>query len=267
MAETRFLTQWIWLQSPIPPHLAFLTSILNTTLPHKVQTMAEIYISQRSPKNKPMKPSPSSLNQNEQPQQKNQFKNKFIKYLSDKGEILCKCVALPTAHHFPILSWNVSLCLVPAVLADGFYFSISKAFRNLFLDFEACSMATSPHWWPWLVKKNLLSLCLFKTLLPVESSIFFKLLKSLGFRKRNTHSETLSASPFIQFLTSRGKNRMLFNHKAPWACAFSKLQLNYSGKNLALYDCLLLFLRFTGQFFSCDTYLDVCLNSCGRNGV
>lgn len=153
MAETRFLTQWIWLQSPTPPHLAFLTSILNTTLPHKVQTMAEIYISQRSPKNKSMKPSPSSLTQNEQPQQKNQFKNKFIKYLSDKGEILCKRVALPTAHHFPILSWTVSLCLVPAVLADGFHFSISKAFRNLFLDFEACSMATSPHWWPWLVKK------------------------------------------------------------------------------------------------------------------
>lgn len=166
---------------------------------------------------------------------KNQFKNKFIKYLSDKGEILCKRVALPAAHHFPILSWTVSLCLVPAVLADGFHFSISKAFRNLFLDFEACSVATSPHWWPWLVKKNLCFPCVCSKLYCLwKAWFFFKLLKSLGFRKRNTHSETLSASPFIQFLTSRGKNRMSFNHKAPWACAYSKLQLNYSGKNLAL---------------------------------
>lgn len=79
MAETRFLTQWIWLQSPTPPHLAFLTSILNTTLPHKVQTMAEIYISQRSPKNKSMKPSPSSLTQNEQPQQKKSIQKQVHK--------------------------------------------------------------------------------------------------------------------------------------------------------------------------------------------
>lgn len=41
----------------------------------------------------------------------------------------------------------------PGVHADGFYFEASKAFRNLFLDFETCSLATSPHRWPWLVQK------------------------------------------------------------------------------------------------------------------
>lgn len=145
---------------------------------------------------------------------------------------------------------------VPVVLADGFYFSISKAFRNLFLDYEACSITTSPHWWTWLGKKSLLSLCLFPK--KKKSNAFGKpgflmSFKSLGFR-RKTPYETLSASYFTPFLIPTGKRECcLISHFS--ACVSWKLPLNHILVRIWLYGCILLLIKFTGQVLSRDTYL------------